>query len=103
MGIIHQSQTEIGIDILAEVDMVPAPVGVERRLDIAALADLGEHHLQQFLPLFHLMRTGSVVIVELFQTVELFNGHGIIHGQIKLTGVEFFFHRIPLFLILEPL
>ena len=43
MRVINKSQIEIGIDSVTEMNMVPAPVCVKRRLYIALLADLGKH------------------------------------------------------------
>ena len=42
IGVIHQGQAEIGIDIVAEMHVFAGPVGVQRRLDVAAGADLGK-------------------------------------------------------------
>lgn len=46
MGIIHNSETEIGINKVSEMNMSTAPVGMKGRLHSAALADLGKHLLQ---------------------------------------------------------
>ena len=41
--VVHESQVEIGVDVFAEADEFPRPVGVEGGLDIASLPDLREH------------------------------------------------------------
>ena len=46
MGIIHNSEAEIGINKVSEMNMSTAPVGMKRRLHIAAFTDFSKHLLQ---------------------------------------------------------
>ena len=48
MGIIYHSKIEVGVNILAEMNMMSAPVGMKGRLYIAALADFCKHLPQKF-------------------------------------------------------
>ena len=57
---------------------------MKRRLDIAALTELGEHFFKHHSALFKLMRTGVIEIIELFQTVKLFIKNLRVSRQIKL-------------------
>lgn len=43
--VIYKGEIKIRINVLPEMDMVPAPIGMKRRLDVTALADLSEHLL----------------------------------------------------------
>ena len=72
------------------MDMMTAPVGVERRLDIAAFADLGKHFFQQLLPLFSLAGPGSIKIIEFFQALGLLFQDILIVGRIELSAVQLF-------------
>ncbi len=42
-AVVHQSQVEIGVNAVPQMDVPPAPVGVKGRLQIAAFADFGKH------------------------------------------------------------
>ena len=92
VGVVHQGDVEVAVDVLAEVDVVPAPVGVEGGLHVAALAYLRQHLLQQGGPLFLLQRPGLVEVVQPVQILELFRQNGIVHGQIQLAAVYFLAH-----------
>lgn len=70
---------------------MPAPVGVQRRLDIAAAADPGEHLAQRFLPPLLLRRPRLVMIVSFFQTAQMFFHDRVVVLQIKLSRVQ----RLP--------
>ena len=96
--VIHESQVEIGVNILAEMDVMSAPVCVERRFDVAVVADFGEHILQHFRPLAEFRRTGLVEVVELFEARALFTQDVGVFAEIQLPALHFFFHghdRIP--------
>ena len=88
VGIVHQGQTEIGIDVAAEVDMMTAHVGVQGRLNVAALAQLREHLPQQLFPLAKLCGAGVVEIIEPIQPAQLILHDGRIVGEIDVSGVE---------------
>ena len=67
MRVVDESQREVCIDAVAEVDVFARPIGIERRLDIAVLADVAEHLLHQPLSLLLLRRAGRVEVVQLFE------------------------------------
>ena len=43
MGVVNDCQVEVGIDVVAEMNVMSAPVCVERRLDVAVVADFSKH------------------------------------------------------------
>ena len=51
--VIGESQMEIRIDMIPQKHMPAAPVRVEGRFDVAPLARMAEHFLDQTIPFFH--------------------------------------------------
>ena len=43
MGVVNDRKVEVGIDVVAEMNMMSAPVCVERRLDVAIFAQVSKH------------------------------------------------------------
>ena len=82
--VVHQSQAKVCVDFLPEVDEAPAPVGVQRRLNVRTLSKFGEHLPQHALPDCLFRGTGAVVVVQLFKALRLnrrdFRGPGIVEG-----------------------
>lgn len=71
MRVVDKRQRKVGVDAVAEVDVFASPIGIERRLDVAVLADVAEHLLHQPLSLLLLRRTGRVEVVQLFEQPQL--------------------------------
>lgn len=69
-----------------------AEIRVERRFDVAPVADLGEHVVQQFGTAVELVRARLVEIVEPLKAVELARENLLIVRQIHLAGVHAVFH-----------
>ena len=46
MSVINQREIKVGIDIIAQVDMMPAEVRMKRGLDVAVFTALGKYFLQ---------------------------------------------------------
>jgi hypothetical protein len=46
-AVVDEGEIEVRVDVVAEVDVPAAPVGVQRRFEVAAGPDGGEHALQQ--------------------------------------------------------
>ena len=86
VGVVHQRQVEVGVDVFAEMHVLPRPVGVQRRLDVAALADLGKHLFQQLLALFLLGGAGGVEIILQLQHL-LLGVHQLRFGKVDLAAV----------------
>ena len=81
-------------NLLAEMHMPPAPIGVQGRLDVAPLADLGEHMAEHALRFLALRRTGRVIIIKLFQTSRLHARQLLVHTTVQLAAYHFFISRI---------
>ena len=64
MRIVHESKSKIRINIIAEMAVTSAEIGMERRFKITALTNLGKHLFQQCLSLLSLSRTSVVEIVK---------------------------------------
>ena len=92
VGIIDQRNIEIEIDIVSEVDMVPCPVRVQRRLDVGSLAYLCKHLLQQFPAAYHFCRARQIVFVLQLQTLCLYGKQAFIGGKIQCPGFHFFIY-----------
>ena len=71
MGVIHTGQVEIGVDEIAEMAVLPAPVGMEGWFDIAPLPELGEHLRQQRRSGSLFGGAGGVEFVQFFQAKRL--------------------------------
>ena len=103
VGVVHQGQAEVCVNLLSKMDEAPAPVGVQRRLNIAALADLREHLLQQRRAPGLFARTGAVVIVKLLHALRL-DLHDLVGvGIVERSVVQLFKHKITSFRVLPVL
>ena len=69
--IIDEREVEIRVDVMAEMEIMPAEIRMQRRLDIAPLADLGKHLLHDALALLEFLRPRRIVIVHFFEAREL--------------------------------
>ena len=87
VGVVHTGQTKVGVDPVPKVDMMTAPVGIERRLNIAVFSDFREHLPQELRPLFLLQGPGGVVVIEPFQAEKLLFQDGAIIGPVELPVV----------------
>ena len=67
--------------------MMTAPVGIERRLNIAVFSDFREHLPQERRPLFLLQWPGGVVVIEPFQAEKLLFQDGAVIGPVELPVV----------------
>ena len=89
VGVVHHGQIEVGVDVVAEMDVFAAPVGVKGGLNIATLPDLGEHFLHEGLSLIHLGGTGVVELVQPVKAGGLL-GHNVpVGGVVEHSGVHF--------------
>ena len=78
MRVIHQGQIKIDVDIPPEVDVVPAPVGVQRRLDVTALADLGKQLPKQGRAPLRLGGRGVIELPQALQTAVLLGHNALV-------------------------
>ena len=91
VGVVHQGQVEVGVDVAAEVDVTAPKVGMQGWLDVAALADLGKHFPQQGGTPGKLAGTGLVEVVEFFQAGGLLPDDVGIVREIQVPAVHLFF------------
>ncbi|MNE43511.1 hypothetical protein D3C80_1376880 [compost metagenome] len=82
MRVIHHCQIEVRIYIFAEMDMLPAPVRMKRRFNVAVLADLCKHFPQHRHSLIIFTWPGPVEVIELFETERLFLHNLLVSGQV---------------------
>lgn len=92
MRIIHQREIEIGIDMPAEMYMLSAEIGMQGRLNIAILPDLGKHFPQHCSALLHFRGAGLIKVVKAVQAALLLGCNFRISRQIKLAGMHFLLH-----------
>lgn len=59
--VINEGDVRVDVDAVAQMDVPAAPVGIDRGLDSAVPADLGEHPVQELPPLLLLRGEGRVV------------------------------------------
>ena len=88
MGVVHQCQIEIGIDILAKMDISAAEIAVKGCFDIAALPNLREHFLQQCSFLCLLGGQQLIVAEKSVQADKLMLHNFRVSRQIKLAAVQ---------------
>ena len=62
--------------------MLPAEIGVKRRLDVAALSDLGEHVLKLRKALIHILRLDLVILPQLLHADYLLRHDLLVSGRI---------------------
>ena len=91
MRVIHKGKIEIGINPFAEMNMMTAPVRMERRLNITAFSEFSKHLFQELCSSFPFERTGGIEIVQLFKTERLLFHYFFIIGKIEFAAVHFFF------------
>ena len=89
MGIIHQLQSCIDIHILAQMDMMTAPVTEVGRLHVGTLTHFCKKLTQQVLPLFKIQTGGAVIFVHKVQIRQLLTNDLITVGEIDITGMDF--------------
>lgn len=73
------------------MDVLSAPVRVKRRLNIAVLADFGEHFGKEAASLFLLERSCRIEFIELFETKKLFFHNALVFRVVKLSAVKLIF------------
>ena len=88
MGIIHADQPEVGIDIIAQVNVLSAPIGVKRRL-----AALCKHFFQKLRPFCVFGRAGVVIIIQPLHAKFLLCHDGFIRWVVDLLAVDRIFYR----------
>ena len=98
-SIVHKGEVKIDIDAAAQVDKLAGPVGVQRRLDVAAGADLGEHLAQKRLTAGEIGRVGVVELELAFEAGGLLL-HERLARAVQVAVVHFFMdvHRDTLLL-----
>ena len=89
MRVVDEGEVEIRIHRIAEMDVVTAPIRVERRLDIAILPYLGKHLLEHGFTLVKLGRAGHIEVIEAVEVAELLAHHIAVVGVIDFAGVQF--------------
>ena len=103
LAVVDGRQVVVGVDLFAEVQVMPAPVGVQRRLDVAVLPNFCQHLLEHLLPLLPFMRPRGIVVVELFHAVELLLHQFLITRPVDLTVHHVIVHlaqwKSPLFCV----
>ena len=93
MGIIHAGQPEVGIDIIAQVNVLSAPVSMKRRLDSAACTALCKHFFQKLRPFCVFRGAGMIVIIQPLHAKFLLCHDGIIRGVVDLLAVDRIFNQ----------
>ena len=92
MRVIDQRQPEIGVNAVAEMNVLPAPIRVQRRFYIASLAYLGKHFAKHFFALFGFRRARHIVVIQQFKAFLLLCHYIVVAGQIKLARVKLVDH-----------
>lgn len=82
---------------------MPAPVRVERRFEIAVLADFGEHLFHQRLPSLLLSLARGIELVEQIELFELRVKYRLLVRIIELASVHFFIPMVFLLFCFSPL
>lgn len=97
MRVVNGGEVEVCVYKVAEMDVRPAPVRVERRFEIAVLADFGEHLFHQRLPSLLLSRARGIELVEQIELFELLVEYRLLVRIIELASVHSF---IPMVFLL---
>ena len=84
----HAGQPEVGIDIIAQVNVLSAPIGVKRRLNLAACAALCKHFFQKLRPFCVFGRAGVVIIIQPLHAKFLLCHDGFIRWVVDLLAVD---------------
>ena len=88
--VVHRREVEIAINVFAEMYVPSAPVCAERRLDVAALSDLGKHFFKKLTALFALGGACRVEVIKKLHAFRLLLLKLRICGEIKLSSEHFF-------------
>lgn len=97
MRVVHGGEIEISVYTVAQMHMRPAPVRVERRLEIAVLAYFSKHLFHQRLPFLLLSRARGIELVEQIELFELLVEYRLLVRIIELASVHSF---IPMVFLL---
>ena len=62
MGIVHQCQVKVGVNVMSKVG-IASPVGVKGRLDVTAFSDFCQQFLKELLAFYFFGGAGLVKIV----------------------------------------
>ena len=103
MRVVHGGEVEVCVYRVAEMDVRPAPVRVERRFKIAVLADFGEHLFHQRLPSLLLSRARGIELVEQIELFELLVEYRLLVRIIELASVRSFIPMVFLIFCFSPL
>lgn len=103
MRVVNGGEVEVCVYRVAEMDVRPAPVRVERRFEIAVLADFGEHLFHQRLPSLLLSRARGIELVEQIELFELLVEYRLLVRIIELASVHSFIPMVFLLFCFSPL
>lgn len=103
MRVVNGGEVEVCVYTVAQMHMRPAPICVKRRLEIAVLADFGEHLFHQRLPSLPLSRARGIELVEQIELFELFVEYRLLVRIIELASVLSFISMVFLLFCFSPL